>query len=211
MKDASTPWSRFVDRLCLRFHERVERARRAAQRANVCARIDPTATVHPEAEIANPGRKADNIVIGANSHVRGQLFTFWKSGRIRLGRWTYIGHDSRIWSQNSVEIGDHVLISHLVDIHDTNSHPIDVADRRADVERILGGRDYASDGLVQTAPVVIEDGAWIGFKASILKGVRVGRGAIVAAAAVVTKDVPPFTLVAGNPARVIRELPHRDI
>ncbi len=135
------------------------------------------------------------------------MATFWKSGSIRFGRWSYLGHGSRIWSQESVEIGDHVLIAHLVDIHDTNSHPIGHEARRADIERILGGKEYIPTDLVETAPVVIEDDVWIGFKASILKGVRIGRGAIVAAGAVVTKDVPPFTLVAGNPARVIRELP----
>ena len=58
--------------------------------------------------------------------------------------------------------------------------------------------------------VVIEDDAWIGFKSSVLKGVTIGRGAIIAAGSVVTKDVPPFTLVAGNPAKVIRELSEQD-
>ena len=60
--------------------------------------------------------------------------------------------------------------------------------------------------MVKIAPVRIGDKAWIGFNAIILKGVTVGEGAIVAAGAVVTKDVPPYTIVAGNPARVIRTL-----
>ena len=140
------------------------------------------------------------------AHVRGELLTFWDTGRIRLGQWCYVGDGSRIWSQASIEIGDYVLISHLVDIHDTNSHPLAWEARRGDIERILGGKKYESSGDVEKAPVVIEDDVWIGFKASIFKGVRIGRGAIVAAGSVVTKDVPPFTVVAGNPARVIREL-----
>ncbi len=53
------------------------------------------------------------------------------------------------------------------------------------------------------APVVIEDDAWIGFNAVVLKGVRIGRGAIVGSATVVTKDVPPYSVVVGNPAREI--------
>lgn len=57
-----------------------------------------------------------------------------------------------------------------------------------------------------SAPIVIEDDAWIGFKSVILKGVRIGRGAIVASAAVVTKDVDPWTIVAGNPAKVVEVL-----
>ena len=186
--------------------ESVARRRERLGRARpLCAQIDPAATLHSEGEIANLRRDSACIVVGPHTHVRGQLLTFWKSGRIRVGQWSYIGHGSRIWSQESVEIGNHVLIAHLVDIHDTDSHPLDHQARRADIERILGGRDYAS--VVKTAPVVIEDDVWIGFKASILKGVRVGRGAVIAAAAVVTKDVPAFTLVAGNPARVLRELP----
>ena len=52
----------------------------------------------------------------------------------------------------------------------------------------------------------IEDGAWIGEGSTILKGVRVGYGAVVAAQAVVTKDVPPYTVVAGNPAKVVKQL-----
>ncbi|MBV8923397.1 DapH/DapD/GlmU-related protein, partial [Bradyrhizobium sp.] len=57
------------------------------------------------------------------------------------------------------------------------------------------------------APVVIADKVWIGFNASILKGVTIGEGAVVGACSVVTRDVPPFAVVAGNPARVIRTLP----
>ena len=109
-------------------------------------------------------------------------------------------------ADGQVTIGDHVLISHGVDIHDTNSHPLGWEARRHDAEIILGGKQPHPDPVVDTASVVIEDDAWIGFKATVLKGVRIGRGAIVAAGSVVTKDVPAFSVVAGNPARVIRAL-----
>ena len=66
-----------------------------------------------------------------------------------------------------------------------------------------GEKDWAH---VKVAPVSIADKAWIGFNATILKGVTVGEGAVIAACAVVTKPVPPWTVAAGNPARVIREL-----
>ena len=55
-------------------------------------------------------------------------------------------------------------------------------------------------------PVVLEDRVWVGINATILPGVRIGYGAIVGANSVVTKDVPPMTVVAGNPARIIKEL-----
>jgi acetyltransferase-like isoleucine patch superfamily enzyme len=59
------------------------------------------------------------------------------------------------------------------------------------------------------APVVIEEDVWIGTNCMVLKGVTIGRGAVIAAGAVVTKDVPPFTVAAGNPARVIKRIePH---
>ena len=59
-----------------------------------------------------------------------------------------------------------------------------------------------------SAPIVIEDNVWIGEYSAILKGVTIGTGSIVASHAVVTKDVPPYTIVAGNPARVVKEIAH---
>ena len=70
----------------------------------------------------------------------------------------------------------------------------------------LAAIPYVAQALIVTAPVVIEDDAWLGTNAVVLPGVTVGRGAIVGAGAVVTTDVPPFTVVAGVPARVIRTL-----
>ena len=171
------------------------------------ARLAATARIHPEATVQNLCRLPENIVVGEHAHVRGELLLFWEGGEIRIGAWSYIGHGSRLWSRHAIHIGEHVLVSHLVDIHDTDSHPLEWRQRRKDIECVLGGRAAERAGEVAGAPVVIEDDVWIGCKATILKGVRIGRGAIVAAGAVVTRDVPPFTLVAGNPARTIRTLP----
>jgi acetyltransferase-like isoleucine patch superfamily enzyme len=65
---------------------------------------------------------------------------------------------------------------------------------------------YVRDNLIKRAKIVVEDDAWIGARAVILPGVRIGQGAIVGSGSVVTTDVPPFTIVAGAPARVIRKL-----
>ena len=62
-----------------------------------------------------------------------------------------------------------------------------------------------------SAPIVIGDSVWIGEYAAILKGVTIGTGAVVASHAVVTKDVPPYTVVAGNPARVVKELENDEV
>jgi maltose O-acetyltransferase len=196
-----------IDRLLLRVARRLDWAKELAARVEPHrAEIDPTAVVHPTAEIDNKQGDPAAIRVGAHTHVRGQLLTFWDGGSIRVGEWCYIGHDSRVWSQASVSIGNYVLISHQVDVHDTDGHPLDHRDRRRDVEGILSGGGGLGRDAVATAAVVIEDDVWVGFKASVLKGVRIGRGAIVAAGSIVTRDVAPWTLVGGVPARLIRAL-----
>ena len=175
------------------------------QADRVCALIDPSARIYPEATINNLRNDRKAIIIGANSHLRGEIQIFWDTGQVRIGEWCFLGPGARVWSQSSVTIGNHVLISHLADVHDTNSHPIHWKERLLDTQAIFGGT-YRTPTATISRPVVIDDNVWIGFKATILKGVHVGRGAIVAAGAVVTHDVQPWTIVGGNPARVIREL-----
>jgi len=194
--------------LLARIANRMESARLAEVHAAVCASVDPSATLHPTASIENLCRDPNSIVIGAHTHVRGQLLTFWNGGSIRIGKWCYVGEASRIWSQAAISIGDHVMIAHAVDIHDTDSHPLDWEERRRDSEAILSGRYHLPTQTLSEA-ITIEDDAWIGYKASILKGVRIGRAAIVAAGAVVTRNVDPATVVAGNPARVVASLENR--
>jgi acetyltransferase-like isoleucine patch superfamily enzyme len=93
-------------------------------------------------------------------------------------------------------------------VHDTNSHPTGALARRRDFQQMVAG-DPKDTSSVAAAPIVIEDDVWVGFKSTILKGVHVGRGAIIAAGSMVTKDVPAWTIVAGNPATIIRTLsPH---
>jgi acetyltransferase-like isoleucine patch superfamily enzyme len=103
-----------------------------------------------------------------------------------------------------VEIGDNVMLSWGVTVVDHNSHSIRARERSTDVEQWLQGRkEWAG---IKIAPVQIHDRAWLGFNVSVLPGVVIGEGAIVGAAAVVTKSVPAWTIAAGNPARVLREL-----
>jgi len=90
-----------------------------------------------------------------------------------------------------IEVGDRVLLGANVVITDTDFHPLDPAVRRATPQ--AGAH----------APVVIEDDVFVGTQALILKGVHIGRGAVVGAGAVVTRAVPPGAVVAGNPARVV--------
>jgi acetyltransferase-like isoleucine patch superfamily enzyme len=105
--------------------------------------------------------------------------------RIEIGERTALGDRTEIHCGRNVRIGNHVAISWDCVIMESDYHA-------------AGGSD------VIPRPIVIEDEAWIGCRVIILKGVTVGRGAIIGAGSVVTKDVPPYTLVAGNPAKVIK-------
>jgi acetyltransferase-like isoleucine patch superfamily enzyme len=100
-----------------------------------------------------------------------------------------------------------VLISHNVNIMDTDAHELDRDVRaRSSVGTLLGGLPKER-GQIQSSPITIEDHVWIGFNCGILKGVTIGEGSIIGAGAVVTKDVPPYSLVVGPSGKVIRQLP----
>jgi acetyltransferase-like isoleucine patch superfamily enzyme len=96
--------------------------------------------------------------------------------------------------EEQITIGDHVWVGANTTITDTDFHPLRLEDRLA---RPL-------DGV--TAPVVIEDGVFIGMQSLILKGVTIGARSVIGAGSVVTRDIPPGVIAAGNPARVIRPL-----
>jgi acetyltransferase-like isoleucine patch superfamily enzyme len=148
----------------------------------------------------------EQITIGDHCHIMGEILALNSSARCVIGHHSSLGRDSRIWTQESVTIGNFVLIAHLVDIHDNNSHSLDWNDRREDARNVFERNQALDTTKVASAPIIIEDDVWIGAKSTIMKGVHIGRGAVVAAASVVLNDVPAFTLVAGNPAREIRSL-----
>jgi len=99
-----------------------------------------------------------------------------------------------VTAEQHITIGKRVTIGAGVLIMDTDAHPLDPEQRFRGVP-------------ARTAPVVIEEDVFVGARAIILKGVRLGKGAVVAAGAVVTKDVPCYTIVGGNPARQIGTIP----
>jgi acetyltransferase-like isoleucine patch superfamily enzyme len=141
----------------------------------------------------------NGIEIGAGSLVmHGSVLNVYNyrqmphSG-IRIGRQTLIGEYNVIRGQGGVVIGDRVYTSPLVQIIAVNHVFDDPA------------RPFTEQGITAQG-IVIEDDVWIGSGAIVLDGVRVGRGAVVAAGAVVTKDVPAHSVVAGVPARVIKQI-----
>jgi acetyltransferase-like isoleucine patch superfamily enzyme len=128
------------------------------------------------------------VIIGGRIDVAGRRPA---APRLRLGTATFVNAGCRFDVSAEITIGENVSVGHEVLVL-TQTHEIGLSGHRA--------------GVLRARPVVIEDGCWIGARAVILPGVRVGRGAIVAAGAVVTGDVPPDTLVAGVPAHPIRSL-----
>ena len=177
--------------------------------SNPYATIDQTVVFMPGASLTvfPACRTAEEIRCSIQSHayIRGELVV-GPAGSLKIGEFSYLGPGSRIWARHKIEIGRNVLMSHYVDIHDSNSHSVNWAARREEAQSLFRDSVVPEEKYVISAPVVICDDVWIGFKASILKGVNVGARSIVAAGSVVTKDVPPDTLVAGNPARIIRSL-----
>lgn len=99
---------------------------------------------------------------------------------------------TRMWVHDSVAIGDNVKIGACVLITDTDAHPLDYLARRT-----------SNDGT-KSAPIVIEDDVWVGAHSIILKGVTIGARSIIGAGSVVTKNIPPDCVAAGNPCRVIK-------
>jgi acetyltransferase-like isoleucine patch superfamily enzyme len=158
------------------------------------------------AQIYNIRGIREAIEVRSHTIVGGHLLTFKHGGQITIGEWCYVGENTRIWSASTVKIGNRVLISHDVNIHDTNSHSLDPVERHEHFVAIstVGHPEVVPN--LQSAPVIIEDDVWIGCNSVILKGVTLGEASIIAAGSVVTKDVPKRTLVAGNPARIIREV-----
>jgi len=162
---------------------------------------------YEQAEVHNFQKNRYSISIGENSHIRGRLLVFPYGGKITIGNNCYVGENTYIWSGIDVKIGNGVLIAHNCNIVDTNSHEINHVERVESYRKmILEGHPKTIPNVV-ASPIVIEDYVWISFNVSVLKGVKIGKGAIIAAGAVVTKDIESFTLVAGNPAKVIKKLP----
>ena len=161
------------------------------------------------ARIINMGNNSSLIRIGASSIVDGELLTFAHGGRISVGEWCYIGEGSRVWSAGQINIGNRVMISHNVNIFDSLTHPVDQTLRHRHF-RAIATTGHPRHIDLGERPVCIEDDAWIAAGAVVLRGVTIGKAAIVGASAVVAHDVPPFAVVVGNPARVIRYLTARE-
>lgn len=116
--------------------------------------------------------------------------------RLTIGDRTHCGSFFNVSVGAGVHIGNDVLIANRVTLVAYDGHPMDAEQRR---------RGLPAEAA-SSRPISIDDDVWICQGAMVMKGVRVGRGSIVAADAVVVKDVPPYSVVAGNPARIVKTL-----
>jgi len=127
-----------------------------------------------------------------NMHTPVKLFADRPNATITIGGKTRI-HGSCIHAWSSINIGKRCLIGANCQIMDGNGHDLSFND----VKNRINTKD---DGR----PIIIEDCVWIGANTIILPGIRIGRGSVIGAGSVVTKDIPPMVIAAGNPAKVIR-------
>jgi acetyltransferase-like isoleucine patch superfamily enzyme len=173
-------------------------------------RLGEGSILSAEAVIDNIRGKAEFITIGRKSFCRGRLLTYGHGGRISIGDWCYIGARTEIWSMDSIEIGDRVLISHDVNIHDGTAHSIEPTERHAHFRHIIEkGHPTEARNIpgVHSSPVVIEDDAWISFGVTILRGVHIGAGSVIAARSIVTEDVPSGVIYRNEIKPIIQTLP----
>lgn len=153
------------------------------------------------------------VSIGENCLVNAAITFESSAGSVMIGDRTYIGTDTSIITRHGVRIGSDVTMAWGVTIYDHNSHSFDWQQRASVVGHFY--RNYGTSDCfanidwtgVASAPIVICDRVWVGFDAVILKGVTIGEGAVVGARSVVSRDVEPYTVVAGNPAILLRCLP----
>jgi acetyltransferase-like isoleucine patch superfamily enzyme len=168
------------------------------RRSNV--RLDRSSKVRWTALLATRG---GTVNIGKQSILNCRIAFDSPEGRIDIGERCYIGA-SLLVCHTAITIENDAVISWGVTIVDHDSHSLVWEERSSDV--LDWHQHKKSWDNVKIRPVHIEEKVWIGFGVTILKGVRIGAHSVVAAGSMVTKDVPPYSLVAGNPARIVRSL-----
>lgn len=138
----------------------------------------------------------ENVSIGPNTFfgaIAKYMDNKYYDNKIIIGKNTIIGKNNSFAALKGIIIGNNVLFAGHVHITDHSHGYEDIT------------MPIAPQKLISKGPVIIEDDCWLGFSCEILSGVHIGKHSIVAARAVVTKDVPPYSIVAGNPARIVKQ------
>ena len=153
------------------------------------------------------------VKIGSKGLIAAKFIFESEKGEVVIGNNVNLGGVTFI-SRNRIEVQDDVTMAWGITIYDHNSHSVNWEDRKNDNNQCYedfinnNGATVANKNWskVVSKPILIESKVWIGFDVTILKGVTIGEGAVVGAKSVVVRDVEPWTVVAGNPAVVIKYL-----
>jgi acetyltransferase-like isoleucine patch superfamily enzyme len=161
--------------------------------------------------VINP-QKRKYVKIGDDNVLDCRIFFESGQGEVVIGNRVFIG-GSTIMCRTKVEFGNNIFVAWGAYFYDHDSHSLDYKLRQDDISQqladIRNGEFFITHKnweVVNSSSIKICDNAWIGMNALILKGVTIGEGAIVGAGSVVTKDVDPWTIVGGNPAKLIRRI-----
>jgi len=168
------------------------------------ARIVGTVEIGFYFKVINKSKKKDNIIIKNNCSINASLISS-ETGKIHIGEYSTVRFKSKLKSNKGIYLGRYVIVSNNVTISDNDNHPISPYKRKKMCE--LGFYSDLWDWKHSVSKeIIIEDNVWIGEKSAILKGVRIGEGSIVAMHSIVTKNVPPYSIVAGNPAKIVKKI-----
>ncbi len=178
--------------------------KRLLGRAPRC-RIGAGAVLHPSSRLDNSLEDTDANTIRPNGHIKGELVTFPHGGRRRLGEFSLLGESRRSLPAPEVTIENRVPISQLVTTMDSLTSLLNSRLRHEQFRTIVSLGQPRSIELGEK-PIIVGDNVLIGCHSEILRGVRIGTGAIVGAGSVVPRDVPEVSIAGENPAQVIREL-----
>lgn len=153
----------------------------------------------------NKRKDGAKVAIGSDSLIQGTIVTETEEATLSIGNNVFIGGGSVIDCVKSIVIYDDVLVAGNCLIMDSDNHSISYSLRKKDLTdwRNNCGHDWST---TKSCSVILGKGCWIGANSIILKGVEVGEGAVIGAGSVVTKNIDPYTIWAGNPARLIRKI-----
>jgi acetyltransferase-like isoleucine patch superfamily enzyme len=164
----------------------------AFARAQACrlrgGRLGPRVRLGPSVRVDRPWAVAIDERVEIEADVWFKVVA--DDARVEIGAYTFIGRGTEIDASVSVSIGAHVLVAPGVFV--------------TDHEHVVAGHARIDEAGCAAKPVRVDDEAWLGARCVLLPGVHIGRGAVVGAGAVVTRDVPDWAIVAGVPARVLR-------
>jgi len=159
----------------------------------------------------------NKITIGEDCMLSCNFIFESDKGEIEIGDRVFINSGTNLISRSKITIGNDVIIAWGCTLYDHNSHSLDWKERRNDIFQVF--KDYNETGdfiknknwnVVKSRPIKICDKVWIGFDCTILNGVTIGEGAVIGAKSVVREDVEPWTIVGGNPAKVIKRIKNKN-